>query len=202
MNNADRAPFAELLAAVYELYGKVGQLSETILSMWWEAMSRYDLEAVRGALSAHAMNPDSGQFLPKPADVVRELDGTTVDASMLAWQKAVRAIGTVGSYASVVFDDPITNRVLADLGGWPWFGRQSDKEMPFVEKRFRDAYRALLRRGLAGSEPILRLPGIIESQNHGNGYAVEKPIMIGNKARALAISEGRTKSLSFEEESS
>lgn len=191
MTNSDKRPFAEMLGAVYELYNR--PLSETILGMWWEALQPYDLAAVRGAFNRHAMNPDQGQFIPKPADIVREFGGTTADASMLAWSKVVGGIKKFGTHVSVAFDDPIIHRVVTDLGGWYWLGQQTEKEMPFVENRFRLAYRAWRQRGLVGSESVRYLFGYFELQNSAHYPEwVEKnpPRLIGNPLRAGALARG------------
>lgn len=190
MNASDRRPFAEMLGAVYELYNR--NLSEAILSMWWEALNRYDLDSVRSALNRHAMNPDSGQFIPKPADLVRELGGTSADASMLAWIKVNRAVQNVGCWESVTFDDPIINRVVSDMGGWPWLGSNlTEREAPFIEKRFRDAYRAWRNRGLHGTDIVAHLPGRYEINNAPHGFAVTPPKLIGDQKIAALIADGK-----------
>lgn len=190
MIEADRAEFCRSVAAVYALYRV--ELSDAVLWIWWEAMRGLELEAVRVAIGRHAMNPDSGMFLPKPADVVRELGGTTADASMLAWAAVVNAMRRVGTYESVAFDDPIVHRVLVDLGGWPWLGEQLELEMPFIERRFRDAYRAWLRRGLASADVPKHLPGRTEIQNVAAGYLgfVPAPVAVGSFRRFPAVGTG------------
>jgi len=187
MREADRAPFAEMMAGIYEFYNR--QVSEQGLMIWWEAMKGFELATVRGALSRHVMNPDSGQFIPKPADVVRELSGTRADASMLAWSRVIEGIKSVGSWNSIVFDDPIIHRVIEDLGGWPWLCGQDDSELPFVERRFRDAYRAWLARGgTPHHQP--RLIGTFERVNSVNGHPVAPPVMIGEPERCALIASG------------
>ena len=62
------------------------------------------------------------------------------------------------------------------------------KEMPFIEKRFRDAYRAWLARG-APDGVVTHLAGIHETHNAANGFsgAIQRPRLIGNKERAAQI---------------
>lgn len=189
MIEEDRRPFSEMIGATYDFYKR--DITPPILELWWESLAGFDLAAIRGALSRHFRNPDAGQFIPKPADVIRELGGTTADASMLAWALVVRTLARIGSYESVTFDDPITNRVLHDLGGWSWLGTNlTDKEAPFMEKRFRDAYRAWRHRGLVGTELVQRLPGIFEMHNGFKGYKITPPKLIGHPSRAGLIARG------------
>src|SRR5260363_431940 len=86
--------FQALIQGVYDFYGK--DLSRFTLSLWWCAMRPYDLAAVTDALNRHCVNPDTGQFLPKPADVVRMLGGSTQDAALIAWRKSIRRCGVWG----------------------------------------------------------------------------------------------------------
>lgn len=189
MKPSDRRAFSEALAAAYALYRV--ELSQAVTGMWWRALQAYEIAAVVDALGRHAMNPDTGQFLPKPADVVRVIEGSTADVALLAWAKVIGGIKQVGTHDSVVFDDPIIHRVLADLGGWYWLGQQQEKELPFIEKRFRDAYRAWRPRAAAMDWPR-SLPGWIEIQNAALGYAGVNVVtkMVGDKARAAAVLEG------------
>lgn len=172
MRQTERAEFVELLRAVFALYR--AEFSEAVLGIWWGAMDSFSLDEVREALSRHAMDADAGMFLPKPADVVRQLGGTTQDRAALAWARVVRAISDVGHWESVEFGDPIIHRVVADMGGWEALCATLDKELPFAERRFRDAYRAWLRHGLPPGDEPAHLPGRFEAVNGAHGF-IESP---------------------------
>lgn len=73
MKARDKQAFVQTLTAISELYGKA--LSSAGLQIWWAALEHYSLAQVQQALSNHAKDPDRGQFMPKPADVVRQIDG-------------------------------------------------------------------------------------------------------------------------------
>ena len=189
MTPADRSRFFDALNAVYALYRV--ELSEPVGRIWWTALQGYEIEAVVAALGRHAVNPDTGQFLPKPADVVKQLEGATQDVALIAWAKVLNGLKQHGTYVSVVFDEPIIHRVIEDLGGWIWLGQQTDKEIPFIEKRFRDAYRAWRQRSALMAYPR-RLPGVIEHQNGAAGYAGVNVItkFIGDQTKAMAVLDG------------
>ena len=188
----ERLAFARLIHATFSLYPGSKPPSDDALDLWWGALRAHDFKTIRAALSRHATNPDVGQYPPKPADVIREIGGTTADASMLAWNKAMEAVRHVGSYECVLFDVPITNRVIVDLGGWPAFCAGDEKDTGFKEKRFRDAYRAYRVRGLVGTEPVSRLPGRVEIENNARGFVDFIPPLklIGDRSKAEAISKG------------
>ena len=185
----DRPRFFDALAAVHALYRV--EFSKPVGEIWWRAMEAYEIDAVLDALGRHAKNPDTGQFLPKPADVVKQLDGTTSDTALLAWAKVTQGLRRFGTYDSVAFDDPIIHRVLADLGGWVWLGRQPEKELQFVEKRFRDAYRAWRSRPALMDYPR-SLPGVIEQTNGAAGFAGVNVTtkFIGDVTKAQAVLAG------------
>lgn len=187
MQPHDAKAFKALLQGVHSFYGK--DLSEFALGVWWEAMRPFDFDAVRDALNRHAVNPDNGQFLPKPADVVKLLQGSTLDSAMVAWAKVDRAMRTVGPYASVVFDDPIVHRVLHDMGGWIALSRGTEDEWPFKAKEFENRYRGLKTRTLDAYPP--QLTGIEEAEN-AKALRTAKPrvVMIGDRSRCEAVAAG------------
>lgn len=186
MRQDDIREFREFLVGALAFWGQ--SVSEFTLSVWWEAMLPYDLPAVRKAMSRHAMNPDSGQFAPKPADVVKMLGGTTQDAALVAWAKVDRAVRRVGTYASVCFDDPIINAVLMDMGGWEPLGNKSEDEWPFIAKEFQTRYRGARMVGIQ-SYPS-HLAGISERQNGALGFKSDEVRLIGNQEQAGKVLAG------------
>ncbi|MDR9052093.1 DUF6475 domain-containing protein [Burkholderia multivorans] len=183
----DRNEFAALMAGVYGFYGK--DASDFALDVWWQAMSPYDFEAVKDALNRHCVNPDSGQFLPKPADVVKMLSGSTQDAALVAWAKVDRAVREVGTYRSVVFDDAVIHRVVTDMGGWVQIGSKDENEWPFVRNEFVNRYRGYrMRSEIPEYLPVL--VGISESSNQRHGFQSEGPTLLGNADMARAVLAG------------
>ncbi|AWB32360.1 DUF6475 domain-containing protein [Orrella marina] len=189
MIDRDRQDFFVLLADVHAFYNR--DLSEFSGEIWWNALRPFDFPAVREAFSRHCVNPDSGQFSPKPADIVRMLGGSTQDSALVAWSKVDRAVRLVGTYRSVVFDDALTHRVIHDMGGWLMLARKTESEWPFIAKEFENRYRGYRIRSESPPYPP-KLVGESEAQNLLNGQPVEEPVLIGNSAKALAVLAGGT----------
>jgi hypothetical protein len=145
MKAEDKQALTELVSQVLAYYRQ--PVSEFTLSVWWSACQPYSLEQIRKAMTAHATNPDGGQFAPKVADLVRILEGTHTDRAMLAWGKVHEAMSAVGAYQDVVFDDPAIHAVLEDLGGWPKVCRSELKDLSYLQKRFCDGHKAYTGRG-------------------------------------------------------
>ena len=108
--------FSAALTACAELYSR--SLSEGAIALWWEALRRFDVEQVEHAFRACIESPEAGQFMPKPADLIRAMEGTSTDRSLLAWGEVYEAMSTVGAYRSVQFSDPAIHAAVSDMGGW------------------------------------------------------------------------------------
>ncbi len=184
MNATDRKAFFVLLGNVYGFYRQ--DMSEFAGGMWWEALVPFDFAAVRAALNRHAINPDCGQFMPKPADVVRMLQGGTADQAATAWAKVDRALRTVGPWQDVAFDDALIHRCLAELGGWTWLGLQTEKEWPFIARRFETLYRGYRMRSELPAYPGV-LTGLANAHNAREGRAEVAPLLIGDAAVAAGV---------------
>jgi hypothetical protein len=163
MRPSDRKPFALLLSDVMAFYRR--DVSEFALAVWWEACQPFSIEEVRRAFGAHTMDPDPKvcQFPPQPGDIVRALRGTNADRALVAWAKVFDAMQSAGAYRSVAFDDPVIHLAVMDLGDWPSLCRTLIDELPFVQKRFCDAYRMHSNR--PGTPHPSRLIGASETQN-------------------------------------
>lgn len=179
--------FEQTIRGVYNFYGK--PCSKFALDVWWQALRQFDLAAVSQALGRHCLNPDTGQFLPRPADLMRMLGGSTQDRALVALAKVDRAVRTVGTYRTVVFDDPLIHRVIEDMGGWVALGTKTDDEWPFVGKEFENRYRGYSMRGESPTYPA-KLMGICDAENGTRGYAEGDIVLIGNAQAARAVLTG------------
>lgn len=191
MKSEDFDRFGQMLVAVGDLYGK--SMGEMAIGLYFNALKEYDLAAVRQAFDRYVKNPDSGQFMPKPADLIRMMQGTSLDASMAAWAKVDKAVRQVGTYASVVFDDPLIHRAIADIGGWLKLGTKTEDEWPFVARDFQNVYKGYAHRNdTPDYDPVLI--GITDQHNSSEGFAKSEPKLIGNAAEAHKVMLGGSSS--------
>lgn len=185
MGERDFDDFVLMLGEIAALYQR--DLSDGVIRLYWNALSPYDLAAVRQAFDRHARNVEAGMFMPKPADLIRMLEGSTKDRAFLAWAQVERAMRTVGGYQSVVFEDAITMRVIDDMGGWPRLCDTLVSELPFRARDFEVAYRGWVERSEVPAHAAC-LPGRHEIANgsqfaHFNG----PPALIGDPVKCAAI---------------
>jgi len=167
------------LTGVYSFYGK--EMSQFHLAVWLRALEGFEMGVISRAFDAHMTDPESGQWLPKPADIVKHLQGTRAERSAVAWGLVLQACQRVGAYASVAFDDPVVHCVIEDLGGWPAVCRINIDELPFLEARFHKSYAAHAK---AGTQHQPCLIGITDASNGMRGYGRSDPILIGDPHKA------------------
>lgn len=176
--------FCDLLGIVSEQYGKT--ISAGAKMLYWQGLIDYDFEAVKQGLYRHIRNPDNGMFMPKIADIIKMLQGSTQDSALLAWAKVDKAVRQIGTGSSVVFDDAIIHKVIADMGGWCSFGSKNENEWPFVAKEFENRYRGYKGRNEAGDYQKV-LIGHYDAFNAPRGFKHSEPVLIGNKEQAKMV---------------
>lgn len=191
MIDSEKGKFGELLKATMDVYGK--ETSVGMVQVWWEALKRFEYAEVRRSLSQHLQNVDSGQFAPRPADIIRVIEGGGSEGRALgAWTKVLEAVRRVGSWRSVVFDDPLIHAAIEDMGGWVALCAMTEDEAPFKGNEFQKRYRALIH-NRPSSYPA-RLIGYADGGNRMGGHDSEdETVLIGNidECRRL-LSEGAT----------
>ncbi|PAR35834.1 DUF6475 domain-containing protein [Vibrio metoecus] len=175
MTPNQKPEFAEVLGATLSIYRQ--ELTPALLGVYWDDLCNFDLEALKQAFSMHRRNPDNGQFAPKPADIVRLLGGTSKDRAILAWNKVKKAIGSVGSYSSVVFDDALIHAVVSDMGGWTAICQGGEEELVFRQKEFENRYRTYLFHPPVSYPRVLC--GVSETENSAAGFPVDPPMTVG-----------------------
>lgn len=190
MTQGDYKRFFQALTVLADYYGKA--LSEGSMLLYRQGLQGYEIEQIEKAIGIHVQNPDSGQWMPKIADIVRMIEGTTQDAAAMAWAKVMRAVGSVGQYQSLAFDDPIIHLVIGDLGSWPGLCQTTEDELPFLAKRFENSYRAYKRRCDDIPAHPRYLVGVSEMQNVGTGFKADAPRLVGDQEKARRVMLGGT----------
>lgn len=188
MFEAQKPEFGALIKDVLAFYKQ--NASSFALDVWWQACQGYDLEQVRKAITAHCMDAERGQFAPKPADLVRALEGTATDRAMIAWGKALEAMQRVGGYTDVVFDDPAIHAVVQDLGGWPKVCRTETAELSYLQHRFCEGYRAYAGRGQFEYPRKLTGDRSPDHEYSSRGIPLPKPAVVGEVERARLVYQG------------
>lgn len=188
MQKRDEAEFFQLVSDVLGYYRQ--DASKFVLSLWWEACKGYDLDQISKALTKHATDPEHGKFAPKVSDVVRQLSGTVTDRAAIAWGKAFEAMGSVGAYTDLVFDDPAIHAVIEDLGGWPKCCRTETSELSYLQHRFCESYRAYAGRGKFDYPRRLNGDRSPDHEYEKKGLPLPKPATVGDVDQCRLVYRG------------
>lgn len=186
MIDNDKERFFTCLVGSAEVVGK--QLSKHGMKIYWEMLKDYDIESVEKAFIQHGKNPDAGQFMPKPADIIKHIDGGGEDRALLAWAIVDKSIRRVGQYVDgLVFDDPIIHAVVDDMGGWTHLCNiQTEDDLHFQGIEFSKRYRAYTL------SQHLEYPAMLRGISEQN----KPPILIGDREKAkLVLQNGGDSSL-------
>lgn len=193
METTDYGELYAVLDATMETYGRMAPgMNDAVVDLWFRSLRKYSIADIRNALSRHVTDPDTGQFPPKIADVVKLLEGSGTDRATLAWAKLLKAAGRVGRYRSVAFDDPIIHAVVEDMGGWSLLCDMTDDDLRHEERRFCEKYRSFVRHGCPDYPPYI--VGLEEQEQRAQGYLgqIKPPMLIGEpQAAQAAIGAGR-----------
>jgi len=136
MQKSDFKAFAQLMTATAETLG-YPKLSVMGLELFFRVLESYSFEEVKAALANHIK---TSPYMPKPADIIGQLEGTAKDKAAEAWACVVKAIRDHGSYASVKFDDPAIHYAIDRMGGWIKLCMMTHDEEPFRAKDFQEHY--------------------------------------------------------------
>jgi hypothetical protein len=77
MKPVDKADFAAVMARAWRIYGKTLHAEDAAL--WFDLLEEHSLEAVALAFKRHMTDPQAGQYLPKPADLIRHMSSAQAD---------------------------------------------------------------------------------------------------------------------------
>ncbi len=183
MESDDVPEFTIMMVGIGEIYRTT--ISKFLTDIYWKSLQQFEWQDVESALNAHIYNPDCGQFFPKPADVVRFIEGSGETRALQAWSKVEQAIRQIGGYQSVAFDDPLIHAVLENMGGWTRLCSVTLDELPFRCNEFQKRYMGFVQKKPERHPQYLA--GIIELENTKNNFPVPAPLLLGDFKKAATV---------------
>lgn len=189
MTGIDRGKFAASFAAMAAVFGK--EPNSAVVEIYFRALERFSATEVEAGISKAC---STLKFFPKPVELIECItggDGRLEDRAMVEACRVLDTIKSVGTYASVVFDDPVTQAVIVQhFGGWARFAELRQENEKWFLRDFASAYQAFAR---VGVKHFGALPGISAQQNALKGFDHrEAPVMIGDVEKAKAVLAART----------
>lgn len=165
---ADFDRFDALIQGVAECYGQT--LSAQGIALRFKLLERFDFTEVQNA-ALSVMATRKYTSMPTPADFLEHISGGSAeDKAEIEAGKVLDAIGRHGGYASVVFDDAVTQAVIVQAyGGWPKVCADCGVEESenWFRKNFAKTWAAYSRQGVKQTG---HLPGLFEIDNYSNGF--------------------------------
>ena len=117
--------------------------------MYFNALSRFEIEEVIHGFSEHSLDDQQGMFFPKPANIAKHINKTNEPAmsvserAEIGWADVLHKIGSIGPYANFKSDDVQVIAVVKAMGGWTALCNVTDSELTWKKKEFESNYKSL-----------------------------------------------------------
>jgi len=180
-----RQRFAELMGVAFETWPeflKREEPSQVLLDVYWECFKPYTDEEVSNAFSIALQTL---RYFPKPVEILEIIQGSGGSKAYEAWNCLIAAMGEVGAYRSVVFEDKVIHAVVETWGGWDAVCRITTEELKYKAKEFKELYNGYKNQPLHSDKLIGRAEG--ENILSGHPEHIEEPVYIGFRQGQLQI---------------
>jgi len=144
MNDVDKKEFATQMMLIAEIYDK--PVSKEKMKIYFATLKEYSIDQVKIGIQSHMSDTDQGQFFPKPANIIKHIDGqlpNVTEKAELAWLEIENAIRFIGSYGTLKIEDKIAIAAVKSLGSWSDLCMTNIDKMQWKKKEFIDAYELL-----------------------------------------------------------
>jgi hypothetical protein len=185
MQEQDKSAFRDMMMAAGEVYGR--EITKPLLQMHFATLAHASIEQVQSAMMAHMQNPDSGQFFPKPADLIKQMTGTTKqqeavieDWAAIAWACIEQDIRRIGSYGTLKLDDKQAMAAVKAMGGWMSICQTETSKMEWKRKEFIRMYETFER------TPLEALPSSLPGRIEMSEVRKSGPVALNNLALGVA----------------
>ena len=160
------------------------------LDVYWQCMKPFsDQEVAR----AFGVAMQTLKWMPRPADILEIISGAPSGKAFEAWNCMVTAMGFVGAYRSVVFEDKTIHAVIEAWGGWVEVCKLSTQELRYKTKEFQELYNMYKNQPI----DIPKLVGRVEGENILSGFEehIEEPVKIGFRDGQIRLEHKYAESL-------
>ena len=133
----DENRFKKQAVMLGEVFDK--KITGGLIKIYWETLRQYSDEQVANAVTSHVR---TGTFFPRPADLIKLIDGTSEENAHEAWAEVMRQLT---DFASAKFD-PATEKAVQAMGGAEYLSHMSYRDLEFKKKGFVDYYESITDR--------------------------------------------------------
>lgn len=173
MQKHEEVEFKEILIGLGEYYDK--KITESLIKIYWYDLKLLSIEQFKQAASTHRMNTDNGQFFPKTADLMRQINGTSkqIEQSIesnaeIAWAEIMQCLRVNGSYGGLKIENKQAIASLKSFTTWKDFCTMDVSKQTWAKKEFISMYSTYENTPLEMLPSSL--PGLVELENHKEKY--------------------------------
>jgi hypothetical protein len=183
MKPDDLEDFAEIMAVLNETFGDSSRsVSDIKMRFYFRVLSDLTIGELEDATVMLAQTKTIHTF-PTPAEIGQAVEGNPHDKAVLAFDKLIDAVRTIGPYKTVIFDDPAIHAYVMSYGGWEEICDKTIEDWKYMRLEFLKFHAVHTRRPL---DVPLTLTGIHEATNRLKGLDHPAlPSIVGDKERAL-----------------
>ena len=145
MNDQDKSRFKTALTMIANTYDV--EFRNDKIVMWWKLFNRHDIDQFEAAVLAHITDPDEGMFNPKPAHIIKRMNGSskqnkesTEERAEIAWADIYGQIGRIGPYKAPNVADKQALAAVKGVGGWVYLCSLTTEELVWKKKEFVSLY--------------------------------------------------------------
>ena len=186
MDKTDLKAFEQIMTSLNELYGDPSkQISDLKMELYYKALSDLSIEQLNDAVNILCQTKTIKTW-PLPAEIRQAVEGNPQDKAQVAFDKLITAVRSIGSYQTVIFDDPAIHAFVQSYGGWEEICDKTVDDWKYMRNEFVRGYTGFCR---VNGVP-LQLTGIHDAVNRAKGleHAIP-PAIVGDTAKALEWTE-------------
>ena len=144
MNSQDQDKFKSLITVISETYNDTFTASKT--KLWWNIFKPYSVNDFEKALYSHISCTDNGFYSPKPAHIIRQIEGGQKENSdVLLLQGSSAWAHIEQSIRNGARIDPELIEAVDLIGGMQGLKELDSKDMRWARKDFMQVFAALGR---------------------------------------------------------
>jgi hypothetical protein len=188
MTKEDYSVFCETWLSVEEVTAGNKKLSDGSLFLIFKALSKYNIREIVMACGVHILQC---KFMCTPAHIVEIIEGNNSSKADTAWTIIFNAITSVGQYGTIDLSYCEYSQAIAyavDMEGWQNICCAEEKEMKWIEKRFKDRFNYAVNK--SDMNVCLIQSGIHDIANVGKGFNKQIAIPL-NDTSVLMFAEAK-----------
>jgi hypothetical protein len=170
----NRDTFIALMYGLWEGMGRKAPPTSMQIHVWYSCLSDLTEAEFANAVREY-LTTRSGEYIS--IQVIRELSGVQLNrqaAAIAAFDAAVAAIASVGSYATPQFEDPTIPAVIRHFGGWVHFcAKPTDELNRFIRPQFIKAYDSMN----SNTSATASLTNLCDIENSRTGMGAIKKVV-------------------------